>query len=217
MPKNLWVFHPSPNLVETMDSLIKTAAPKLIYETIIFPDLLSQAIQEGLTDSVQTKVEEAVLSMPEGSDNLMLCTCSTIGGIAEQIGHQNSRQVLRIDRPMGEQAIKTGGLIGVCAALASTLGPTVDMLHAIAKEKRHSVKIKPLLCEGAWEKKKQGDDVGYIKDVANFLRENLQGFNVIVLAQGSMAPVKDILGATTVPILSSPQLAVNTVLTVLKG
>ena len=216
MSRKLWVFYPSPIMVSTINGLIEAEAPGLEYEVIVSPDLLDQAIAEGFTESVRSKVKEAVLAMPEGAGDLMLCTCSTIGGLAEQIGRENKRFVLRIDRPMGERAVEIGGRIGVAAALASTLTPTVDMIQSIAKEKNTPIEIETLLCAEAWEMKKTGDDNGYIKYIADYLREKAAMFDVIVLAQGSMAPAKQQLEGTKTPVLSSPELAVEAVLALLQ-
>lgn len=213
--KRLFVFHPSPNLVPVVDNLIQSKNSGLKYENIIHEDLLNRAIANGITPDVVEEVSDVVQSMPTGDQNIMLCTCSTLGGIAEKIGADTNRLVVRIDRAMGEKAIDIGGKIGVAAALKSTIEPTVNLLNSLAAEKGTTASIKVIHCASAWEKKQAGDNDGYIKEVADCLRARLEEFDVIVLAQGSMAPAKELLGESPIPILSSPDMGVESVLKML--
>jgi hypothetical protein len=209
--QKLVVFHPSPNLVETIDDLFKNLAPSLKYENIVDPDLLKEAIRTGITENVRAKLESVITNIPLDPPTLIFVTCSTLGGIAEEIGRATNRNVIRIDRPMAEQAVNIGGKIGIAAALESTLEPTKQLLENIASEKGIALDIGIILCKDAWRYKQLGDDGRYISEIAKCLDAQEGKFDVIVLAQGSMAAAKD-RTSTKVPVLSSPETGVARVI-----
>jgi hypothetical protein len=209
--EKLVVFHPSPNLVGVVDDLLKQEAPSLDYENIIKPDLLNEAIRTGITDKVRKQVTDVIEGVPLEPRTLIFCTCSTLGETAEEIGRSTNRDVIRIDRPMAEEAVAIGGRVGVAAALESTFGPTTDLLKGVARDQNKAVDFKIIHCKEAWAHKQQGDDDGYIAEAAKCLDANADDVDVIVLAQGSMAPAKD-LTSVDVPILSSPETGVNRVI-----
>ena len=147
--------------------------------------------------------------MPSESDNLMLCTCSTLGGIAEEAGKKTGKRVIRIDRPMAEKAVAKANKIAIAAALESTLEPTEKLLENAASDIGKTVDLVQMHIPAAWEKKKSGDEEGYIHTVAEHLEKYSEGVDVIVLAQGSMAPAKNIVSFKSPEILTSTEIGVR--------
>ena len=88
MSRKLWVFYPSPIMVSTINGLIESEAPELECEVIVFPDLLDQAIAEGFTESVRSKVKEAVLAMPEGAGDLFAIQFGIVVLVEQKQLHQ---------------------------------------------------------------------------------------------------------------------------------
>lgn len=203
------VFHPSKNLILTVDTLIKERAPGLLYTNVVKENLLDEVIKGGITDHVIKEIENVVSSIPSGDDYVMLCTCSTLGGKTEEIGRMQGKTVLRIDRPMAERAVEIGGKIGIAAALESTMEPTINLIKEVAKEKGKTVETTPLLIPGAWDKKKSGDERGYINVIQQYLNEQSAKYDVIVLAQGSMAPATVGLTFDSPSVLTSTMLGVE--------
>lgn len=156
----LIVFHPSMNLVSAVDALISERAPGMPFTTVVKENLLDEAIKNGITDNVIEQIENVVSSIPSADDYVMLCTCSTLGGKAEEIGRAQGKTVLRIDRPMAERAVEIGGKIGIVAALESTMEPTGNLIKQVAEEKGVTADTALLLIPGAWERKKSGDEEG---------------------------------------------------------
>jgi len=65
------------------------------------------------------------------------------------------------------------------------------------------------MVEGAWSRFEEGDLDGYLDAVANAAREHAIGFDTVMLAQASMAPVADMLGDLPIRVLCSPRLGVD--------
>lgn len=137
----------------------------------------------------------------------IVCTCSTIGGDAEEVGRSLGLDVFRVDRPMAEAAVAHGGRIAVVAALESTMGPTRTLLRETADRRGRSVTIIDAPCLETWAHWETGDIAGYVAAVASHLESLGDSADVIVLAQASMAPVEKLVHLA-VPVLSSPRPAV---------
>ena len=209
LTRKLVLFHPSPLQVDALDALFKAVAPTIPYENVVVPALLDRAVREGLTPEIYSAVEETIRRIAKDNNTLVVCTCSTLGGYAEKAGRALGRNVMRLDRPMAERAVALGKNIGVAAALESTLEPTKALLEEIAATSHKTIGIKTLLCAGAWDYKQRGDDTGYIASIVQALENFTKDVDVIVLAQGSMAPTQSLCHHLGVPVLSSPQLAIE--------
>jgi hypothetical protein len=73
---------------------------------------------------VVVRVSESVNEAAASGSSVVLCTCSTIGGIAERVETQGRFLAMRIDRPMADEAVRLGPSVLIVAALDSTLAPT---------------------------------------------------------------------------------------------
>jgi hypothetical protein len=163
---------------------------------VVREDLLDRARDAG-PESVARDVAAALRVMDADA---VLCTCSTIGGVAE--GADAGVPVLRVDRPMAAAAVAVGGPIVVLAALESTLEPTLALLAEEAGRAERSPNVEARVVPGAWDRFEAGDVDGYV-DLVRSAVGDVAHAAVVVLAQASMAPAAD-AAAPSVPVLSSP-------------
>ena len=206
----LGFLHTAGTHVATFDALALALDPLLPTRHAVREDLLAAARLHGPDDSnVRAGVEEAVRALLAGGAVVVLCTCSTIGATAEQVGAATGATILRVDRPMAERAVQLGRRIGVVAAVAATLAPTRALLHAAAVRAGRSVEVVEAFCTDAWDRFERGDVPGYLDAIATAALQAAEAADVVVLAQASMAPATARLEACPVPVLSSPQLGVE--------
>jgi len=198
----LALLHTSPAHVPVFDALRDEDHQGLELRHFVDEELLARARREGpeaVADAVRDALEEAVA---EGA-RAVLCTCSTIGGVAEAAGADIGVPVLRGDRPMAAAAVSAGTRVVVAATLESTLGPTVALVEEEARRVGRPVAVRTLLVEGAWDRFEAGDTEGCARLVADAV-DAVTEADAIVLAQGSMAAAQH-LTTTPVPVLSSPR------------
>ncbi|GGX75956.1 arylsulfatase [Streptomyces anandii] len=200
----LALLHTSPLHVPVFDALRDEDHPGLRLRHFVDEGLLSRAREEGpeaVRDEVRAVLDRAVA---EGA-RAVLCTCSTLGAVAETEGAGAGRTapVLRLDRPMAAEAVALGSRVLVVAALESTLGPTVALVGEEARRAGRPVTVRTLLADGAWARFESGDTAGYVREVAAAV-DTAGHADVVVLAQASMAPAQRLTTAT-VPVLSSPR------------
>lgn len=197
----LALLHTSPVHVPVFDALRDEAHPGLELRHLVDEELLRRARREGpaaVTDEVRAVLRGAVA---EGA-RAVLCTCSTIGGVAEAAAAGFAVPVLRVDRPMAVAAVAAGPRVVVLAALRSTLAPTVALVEEEARRARRPVTVRSVLVDAAWPRFEAGDTEGYVREVAA-AADRVTDADVIVLAQASMSPARR-LTTVPVPVLSSP-------------
>ncbi|WP_369174219.1 aspartate/glutamate racemase family protein [Streptomyces sp. R28] len=196
----LALLHTSPLHVPVFEALRDEDHPGLEMRHFVDEELLARARREG-PEAVVDDVRDA-LRKADGA-RAVLCTCSTIGGIAEEAPAEAGVPVLRVDRPMAAAAVAEGARAVVLATVESTLGPTVSLIEEEARRAGRPVAVRTRLVEGAWERFEAGDVDGCARLVASAADE-VTDADAIVLAQVSLARAQR-LATTTVPVLSSPR------------
>jgi hypothetical protein len=196
--------------VPTFDGLMRELAPGHPASHVVDESLLADARRLGIDDSgVVSRVNEAMARAATPGTHVVVCTCSTVGGIAERSQTQGQFIAMRIDRAMANEAVRLGPSVLVVAALESTLSPTQDLVHDSSRRIGKAVRVSTLAVPEAWQHFTQGDVSGYLATIAARARAAARGMDVVVLAQASMAGAAELLADLNMPVLSSPRLGVQ--------
>jgi sugar phosphate isomerase/epimerase len=210
MRQHIAFLHTSPVHVATFDQLVKAANPSVVMEHVVAEALLAQAQQMGPDDpALVTHIQDAMKSAAANGAAMVICTCSTIGGAAEQTPTNGRFIAARIDRAMADHAARLGPRILVVAALESTLQPTVELIQQSADAMQSSVEIDIALALDAWSHFTAGNNEAYIDAIVQTVRSASGRANVVVLAQASMAPAAERLNDMGIEVLSSPKMGVR--------
>jgi hypothetical protein len=194
-------LHTSPVHVATFDALLRELAPALRVAHVVREDLLAEAQTAGVDNPTLIARVQAALG---GADaRVVVCTCSTLGGIAEAT--DAAFPVARIDRAMADEAVRRGGTVLLVAALGSTLAPTTALLQSSARRLGVSIAIEPLLVDEAWPHFQAGRQGEYLQCIVEAVAR-APAADSIVLAQASMAPAAELLAARGIQALTSPRL-----------
>jgi hypothetical protein len=179
----LALLHTSPVHVPVFDALRDEDHTGLRLRHFVDATLLSTARRKGpraVTGEVETLLRYAVA---EGA-RAVLCTCSTIGAVAETAAAATGPgvRVLRVDRPMAAAAVAAGPRVVVLAALESTLAPTAALVEDEARRAGRPVTVRGVLADAAWPRFEAGDSDGYVRRVAA-AADRVVDADAIVLAQ----------------------------------
>jgi hypothetical protein len=205
-------LHTAESHVETFGALVGDLDPARVHVHAVRPDLLERAQLYGLDDETLGRELRGALRDLAGRDaRVVICTCSTLGGLSEQCEIDARIDVLRVDRPMAELAVRSGSRIGVVAALESTLSPTCALLYAAASAARKEVTLLDVPCFDVWARFEAGDIEGYHRDIAACVDALDTTIEVVILAQASMAGATALVKTDRV-VLSSPRTAVQAAL-----
>ncbi|GGO58743.1 aspartate/glutamate racemase family protein [Streptomyces lasiicapitis] len=205
----LALLHTSPVHVPVFDALRDADHPGLALRHVVHEDLLARARAEGpdaVADDVRAALAEAAAGdgAEGGGADAVLCTCSTIGGVAESHAAAVCVPVLRVDRPMAAAAVRAGSSVAVVATVASTLEPTRALVAEEAARAGRPVDVRTVLVDGAWERFEAGDREEFLRLVVDAVEAVAGSVDAVVLAQASMADAADRVSAA-VPVLASPR------------
>ncbi len=205
----LTLFHTAAANEAMFASLLNEIAPDIPARHIVDESILPAVRVAGLTDKIHQQVTDTVLRAIQAGSEVVLCTCSTIGGCAEDAQQFTEKTVQRVDRAMAEKAVKIGSRVIVAATLTSTLPPTCELVLDAAAKAGQTIHIVEVFCSTAWAKFEAGDRDGYFADIAAELRNVAEQGDVIVLAQASMAGAAALCADLPIPVLSSPRLGLE--------
>jgi len=201
-------LHTADAHVRVFTGLLADAAPADRSVHVVDVGLLADAgARHGIDDDLRRRIGRHLQDLTVRGAGRVVCTCSTIGGAAEEVGRSLGVDVLRVDRPMARMAVTNGDRIAVVAALESTLGPTRELLMETAATVGRAVTITDAPCLEAWVHWEADDIHLYIATLATHVQSLAGTCDVIVLAQASMAPVEALVHLDAL-VLSSPRTAV---------
>lgn len=198
----LTLFHTAEVHRATFDALAARIAPGARLTHVVRPDWLARA-QGGIGADLADEITTALAQVP-----VALCTCTTIGGLAEQAG------ALRIDAPMMRVAAQSGGPVLLVCCLESTKAPSTALLEAAFAAEGHAARIAHLDLSGLWPLFTEGDGDAFAEAIARRVESALAArpdLSAVVLAQASMAGAQARVRAN-VPVLASPELALRAAL-----
>ena len=201
MPKILTFFHTAVVHSETFDALRDRIAPGIAMHHNIRSNWLERA-RDGIDADLAAEIRREV----SGARRPAICTCTTIGPVAEAAG------AIRIDQPMMRMAAETGGSVLMVYCLESTLQPSRELLETamLTAGNRSAIALLPLT--GLWPLFEAGEADAFAQAVAVCVRDFLgrhPGIGCVVLAQASMAEAAERLADLPCPVLSSPELAMR--------
>ncbi|MER7759865.1 aspartate/glutamate racemase family protein [Streptomyces sp. NPDC097619] len=185
-PAPLALLHTSPVHVPVFDALRDRHRAGLPLTHVVDPALLAAARAGAGAEELARSVAAALGPALAAGTGAVLCTCSTIGAVAEGLAAELGVPVLRVDRPMAERAVAAGRRIAVLVALEDTVAPTLGLIREVAERGGVEVEPRVRVVPGAWERFESGDTEGYLAAVAD---EAVAAgpVDAVVLAQASMA------------------------------
>ncbi len=198
---DLVLLHTSDAHVARFDALRDRIAPEKVLRHHIRPDWLGKARMKGADPDLEAAFEEFM----QAQSAPVLCTCTTLGPLAEKAG------AIRIDRPMMQAAARLGPPVLMAYCLESTCAPSMALLSEALRAEGHSPIIRALEIAEAWPAFEAGDEAGFATAIASAIRTHLATFpdtRAIVLAQASMSVAAPLLEGSF-PVLTSPESALR--------
>lgn len=179
----LW---PEPQLMNLLDDSL---SGDLARDGVLTPAMTERFLQLGR------------YAAATGADAILF-TCSAFGPCIEAVARDLTIPVLKPNEAMIEEAVATGGTVGLMATFAPTLA-------SMPAEFPQTVRIKPCLIEGALAALDRGDADTH-DQLAGAAAEAVKDCDVIALAQFSLARSAPIVArATGKRVLTTPDSAVR--------
>lgn len=183
------------------DALRDRIAPEEALCHVVRKDWLARA-QDGGSAELEAEIAAAVA----GSEGVVICTCTTIGPLAERAG------AMRVDWPMMREAARIGGPVLLVYGLESTWEPSLALLERALSAQGCEAVVHPMPMMRFWPLFEAGEREAFDAVIAGEVRNVIESgreVGCVVLAQVSMAGAAALLGDLGVPVLASPELALR--------
>ncbi len=199
----LTLLHTAESHCAKFASILEQIDPEARMTQLVREDLLARATQ-GISPELTADISGTVQAL----DGPVICTCSTIGSVAEQAG------AIRVDWPMMQRAAEIGGPVLMIYCLESTREPSLTLLHRAFTENGEAAEVTLLPLTQHWALFENGETERFAEALARDVRGACQQVQprCVVLAQASMSDAAALLCDLGIPILSSPELALRSVL-----
>ncbi len=203
-------------LIQTMKKEFSAVLPEYRLVNIADDSLIKEVMEAGrVTDSVKKRMMHYFQAAAEWKPQVIVSACSSVGEVAEEANDILGIPVVRIDHAMIDRALAEGDRIGVLASLGTTMEPTVSYINRLAEKAGRQVQVTGRVAEGAYEANSRGETEIHDKLIAEAARSIVKDVDVLILAQGSMARMEEVLQKETgLPVYSSPGLCAKEVISI---
>ena len=186
MRKKLTILHTTLATTTTIPAMIRELYPDEFDIVNVLDDSLLNDIKcSGRMSAsiIERFIQYACIAKNNGSDALLLA-CSSLGKAADIARELLDIPLYKIDEPMADQAVNSGNNILVLGTGKSTLEPTSDLIRSKRKSQEQSITC--ILIPDVFELY-EIDREQHDQRIAEVIQEHLNTYDVIVLAQASMA------------------------------
>ena len=186
MRKKLTILHTTLATTTTIPAMIRELYPDEFDIVNVLDDSLLNDIKcSGRMSAsiIERFIQYACIAKNNGSDALLLA-CSSLGKAADIARELLDIPLYKIDEPMADQAVNSGNNILVLGTVKSTLEPTSDLIRSKRKSQEQSITC--ILIPDVFELY-EIDRERHDQKIAEVIQEHLNTYDVIVLAQASMA------------------------------
>lgn len=208
-PHSLAMIHTVMGLIPSLEALARQHLPGWKTFNMLDESLLRLTIRDGrLTPMTARRLTGMIWSAVDAGAEAVLVTCSSLGDAVEAAATLCPVPLVRIDEGMAHAAVGRGPRIGVLATLQTTLAPTSALIERVARDTDKACVVTTRLVDGAFASLQAGDSTGHDAQVAEHILALASEYDVVVLAQASMARALAQLETRLgdLPVLTSPEL-----------
>ena len=186
MRKKLTILHTTLATTTTIPAMIRELYPDEFDIVNVLDDSLLNDIKcSGRMSAsiIERFIQYACIAKNFGSVAILL-SFSYLGKAADIARELLDIPLYKIDEPMADQAVNSGNNILVLGTVKSTLEPTSDLIRSKRKSQEQSITC--ILIPDVFELY-EIDREQHDQRIAEVIQEHLNTYDVIVLAQASMA------------------------------
>ena len=134
MQPHLTFLHTAQAHVATFDRLMGELAPDVPVRHLVDESLLADAMAD---DEITPALAERIAAALAADGPVIVCTCSTIGGVAVDVGQRQGRAtVMRIDQAMAEATMLLASAFSAGSTALSTVDPDIALI-ILRLKRRH--------------------------------------------------------------------------------
>ena len=218
--KTLGIIHANIITTKVMEPYIKKYIPEVTICHLVDDTIQRDNIAAGVGVIPKVnyyKFAQYAHNLEEAGVDLILLACSTFNFAAELGRPMINTPIAQIDRPMMEEAVKTGKRVGMIATLETTVPSSERLLRLAAAEANKEIEVKTMLCPQAFTELQKGDVGAHNHILLEAVNKLADEVDSIVLAQLSMSVLAPFLKDTKTPVFNSGDTGFGRVKEILDG
>lgn len=207
------VIHTTAVTYDSINSRLKALIPNADIMNIVDDSLLGDVKKEGgLTKEVMRRLMIYALEAQDWGAGIILNACSSVGEGVDVIRPLLHVPYMKIDEPMAGEAVAQGRRIAVYGTVKTTLEPSARLIQRTAEAAGKEVTVDSYLAKEAFDALTvEKDQEKHNRILEELVRKTEPDYDVLVLAQASMAVLLPCLSYIQKPILSSMDSGVEAV------
>ena len=211
--KTVGLVHAVIPAIEPLRAAFGQLAPDVKLINILDEGLVTEIDRRGgLTPGLVRRLTSLVTLAEEAGAELVLLSCTAYSPVADDVQRQADIPVLKIDELMVREALGRATKIGLVATVPAGLNMQRQLIEQIATELGREIELDAVLKPEAFQALSNGRRHEHDEIVLAEVERLAQSNELVMLAQASMGHLASKVPATvTVPVLSSPVLAVTKV------
>jgi Asp/Glu/hydantoin racemase len=218
MIKKLGFVHTGVAIANMFKPMIAEKLPGIASFHIVDDSLIQDLLNSGqLSPPILRRFCRQVELAEEAGAELILVTCSSIAPAVDVARKVVNVPVMKVDDPMAEKAVSLSNQIGVLATAKTTMEPSVKLIEKKAAAIGKKIEVTAILRADAFEcflRGQMDEHDRIVKGAASELKDKV---GVVVLAQASMGHLAGAIQEITgVPVLTSPPLAMDALVNIVK-
>jgi len=208
--KTVGLVHAVIPAIEPLRAAFGQLAPDVKLVNILDEGLVTEIDRRGsLTPGLVRRLTSLVTLAQEAGAELVLLSCTAYSPVADDVQKQSDIPVLKIDELMVREALGRARKIGLVATVPAGLNMQRQLIDQIAAEMGRAIELDAVLKPEAFQALAAGrrdeHDAIVLAEVERLAETN----ELVMLAQASMGHLASkVPDSVTVPVLSSPTLAV---------
>jgi aspartate/glutamate racemase len=199
--------------IEPLRTAFAQLAPDIKLVNVLDEGLVSEIDRRGsLTPGLVRRLTTLVALAEDAGAELVLLSCTAYSPVADDVQKQADIPVLKIDELMVREALGRARKIGLVATVPAGLNMQKQLIEGIAAEMGREVELDAQLRPEAFQALSSGNRAEHDRIVLGVVEELAARNELVMLAQASMGHLAaQVPPSVTVPVLSSPTLAVQKV------
>jgi aspartate/glutamate racemase len=186
------LLHSTRFVVEPVHRVVASQCPEVEIIHIVDEGILRTLFRKGEIDGgIIDWVGRMAQSAEEAGADLAVLSCSSLSPAVDAVRKRIRIPFLKIDEPMAEQAVKTADRIGLVATNLTTPKPSTLLIEEVSERLGKKVTIVPRVEADAFIKLNRGDIEGHDRAVIDAVKDLLEEVDRVLLAQISIARVKE--------------------------
>jgi Asp/Glu/hydantoin racemase len=179
-------------VIEPVHQSITSSSGDLHINHVLDEGILRRLAELGrITPEIIDWLTRMVASTREIGADLAVVSCSSLSPCVNEVSDRLKFPVIRVDEPMMQFAAANAERVGLVMTNPTTEKPSQILFAEITERLKSSAVLVPELCPDAFAKLTRGDVQGHDREVAEVIKRMLTRVDVIMLAQISIARVRE--------------------------